>query len=425
MQLTRPVLAICALLCGLPHTAAQSQDKPATPPAVALKPPTEGIYPSGQVTLEYSLGRQADRVDVTVLNAKGVVVAEWSGGSAGPGVASPAGRFTLQPDKLAAGTHTVPWDLRAGGYLVVGQAGSTPVYSEGPLAPPGMYVVQVAAFGQTSRQSLRVVAKPTLGPTLEADLSARFDLALRIRGRAAAASAMVQQVREMRARVAKRLEGTPTAAQKDAGTALAARLAELEGAAGQPVSASAGAWPLQDALAALARDVEAGGRPSDAQAARYLELGNVLQSRIVELNALISGSYARFEQGQPVLPSTAGAVFGGAAVEFDNRGVDFGNWAKTYVAALKQRWVIPPTAAGTKGRVMVALNVLRSGVVTGVEIVSPSPVAGFNESAQAAVLAARPAPPLPDAFPDDTCRVRVTFYFNELPPAGTNRKIEN
>ena len=60
---------------------------------------------------------------------------------------------------------------------------------------------------------------------------------------------MVRQVREMRARVAKRLEGASTPALKDAGSALASRLAELEGVAGQAVSASSGAWPLQDALA--------------------------------------------------------------------------------------------------------------------------------------------------------------------------------
>jgi TonB family protein len=64
----------------------------------------------------------------------------------------------------------------------------------------------------------------------------------------------------------------------------------------------------------------------------------------------------------------------------------------------------------------------KSGVVSGIEIVGPSTVAGFNESAQAAVLAARPAPPLPDPFPDDACPMRVTFYFNELPPAGGGRK---
>jgi TonB family protein len=277
------------------------------------------------------------------------------------------------------------------------------------------------ATGQTVRQTLRVVAKPELGPSLEADLTARFDLALRVRGRAAAASSMVRQVREMRARVAKRLEGAPTPALKDAGSALASRLAELEGVAGQAVSASSGAWPLQDALAGLAGQVETGGRPTDAQAARYLELGNVLQSRIVDLNALISGSYEKFEQGQPAMPSRAGAVFGGATVQFDSKGVDFEPWANAYVASLKQWWVIPASAAETKGRVVMALVMRKSGVVSGIEIVGPSAVVGFNESAQAAVLAARPAPPLPDPFPDDACPMRVTFYFNELPPARASK----
>ena len=126
------------------------------------------------------------------------------------------------------------------------------------------------------------------------------------------------------------------------------------------------------------RQVEAGGRPTDAQAARYLELGNILQTRIVELNALISGSYAKFEQGQPVLPSPAGAAFGGAAVQFDSKGVDFEPWVKAYVAALKQRWVIPPSAAGTKGRVVIALVMRKSGVVSGIEIVGPERRGGLQ-----------------------------------------------
>jgi TonB family protein len=414
MPLFRPFVAVCALLWLAPGASAQAPDKP----GIALRQPADAMYPSGQVALEYALSRQADRAEITILTGKGTIVAEWSGVANSAGPPSASGRFVLQPEQLALGSHAVAWDLHAGGYLVEGRVGSAPTYSEGPVAPPGAYVVQLTANGQTVRQALRVVAKPDLGPSLEADLAARFDLALRIRGRAAAASSMVRQVREMAVRVAKGLEGTPTTAQKEAGSALTSRLTALLGVAGQAVSSSSGAWPLQDALAALAAEVEGGGRPTDSQASRYLELGNILQARIIELNALSSGSYAKFEQGQPVLLNVAGAAFGGAAVQFDSKGVDFEPWVKAYVATLKQRWVIPRSASGTTGRVVIALVMRKSGVVSGVEIVGPSTEAGFNESAQAAVLAARPAPPLPEAFPDDACPMRVTFYFNELPPAG-------
>ncbi len=417
MPFPRPFIAVCALLCLAPLASAQAPEKP----GIALRQPADATHPSGQVALEYSLDRQADRVDIVVRTGRGIIVAEWSGVAASAGAPPAVGPFVLQPEQLAPGSHVVTWDLRAGGYLAAAPVGSAPRYSEGPLAPPGAYVVQLTAVGQTVRQPLNVVAKPPLGPSREADLAARFELALRIHGRAAAASSMVRQVREMRARVAKGVEGTPTAAQTEAGGALTSRLAELEGVAGQAVSSSSGAWSLQNALAALAAEVEAGGRPTDAQASRYLELGNILQARIVELNALISGSYAKFQQGQPVLPSRAGAVFGGATVQFDSKGVDFEPWARAYVASLKQRWVIPASAAETKGRVVIALVMRKSGVVSGIEIVGPSAVAGFDESAQAAVLAARPAPPLPDAFPDDACPMRVTFYFNELPPARAKK----
>jgi TonB family protein len=413
MHILRPFIASCALLCLAFPAGAQAPDKP----GIALRQPADATHPSGQAAFEYSLDRQADRVDIVIRTVQGTIVAEWSGVASGTGAPSAVSQFVLQPEHLAPGSHAVTWDLRAGGYLAAGPVGSAPRYVAGPLAPPGAYAVQLTAIGQTARQPLKVVAKTPLGPSREADLAARFELSLRIHGRAAAASSMVRQVREMRARLAKRLDGTPTPAQKEAGAALASRLTELEGIGGEPVSPSSGAWPLQDALAALEAEVEAGGRPTDAQATRYLELGKILQARIVELNALISGSYAKFEQGQPVLPSAAGAAFGGASVQFDSKGVDFEPWVQAYVAVLKQRWVFPPSAAGTAGRVVVALVMRKSGVVSGVEIVGPSAVAGFNESAQAAVLAARPAPPLPEAFPDEVCPMRVTFYFNELPPA--------
>ena len=404
MRRSCPVVAASWLLLAASLAAAQAPAKP----GIALRQPADATYPSGQVALEYSLDRQADRVDIAIRTGKGTIVAEWSGATHNAGPPSAVGRFVLQPEQLAPGSHAVTWDLHAGGYLVAGRDGSAPTYSEGPLAPPGAYVVQLTATGQTVRQALTVVAQPPLGPSLEADLTARFDLALRIRGRAAAASSMVRQVREMRARVAKRLEGAPDASAEGCGLG-----------ADQPPDRTRGSRGAGAGCPCRAGgEVEAGGRPTDAQASRYLELGNVLQARIIELNALISGSYAKFEQGQPVLPSPTGAVFGGAAVQFDSKGVDFEPWVKDYVAALKQRWVIPASAAGTKGRVVIALVMRKSGVVSGIEIVGPSTVTGFNESAQAAVLAARPAPPLPDAFPDDACPMRVTFYFNELPPAG-------
>jgi TonB family protein len=89
---------------------------------------------------------------------------------------------------------------------------------------------------------------------------------------------------------------------------------------------------------------------------------------------------------------------------------------------LKKRWIIPAAVGGQKARVAVALVVLRSGVVTGIDIVGASDAPALNESARAAVLAARPAPPLPEKYPGDACPMTITFYFNELPPAGGGRK---
>jgi TonB family protein len=405
-------------LISVGTAAAQDAPKPAVQeaakPVATLQKPADGTYPSGRVVIAYSLEQAAGRVDIDVVDAKGAVVAGWTGGAAGQ-AAGQADRFALPEPLTKPGTHSIAWDLHASGYVA---AGDPPGFLPGPLVPPGAYVARLTALGQTTRQGFKVTAESPLSPARQADLEARFELAMQIRGGASAASAAVKRVRAQKARVAERLARGADSATREAGTALTRRLTDLEGVAGQEVSASSGVGPLHEALAALLREVEAGGRPTGAQATRFGELAAALQSRIVELNALTSGSFARFERGETLPSGPSGAAFGAAAIQLDRKGVDFDAWVTSYVSELKRRWIIPAALSAQKGRVVVTLVVLTSGVVTGIDIASPSDVPAFNESARGAVLAASPAPPLPEKYPGESCRMTVTFYFNELPQAG-------
>jgi TonB family protein len=413
----RAALALCALLLSSLLVRAQEPAKP----AVTLQPPADAVYPSGRAMIEYSLEQPADRVDIDVLDSKGAVVAGWSGGAKYRQAADAADRLLLSEALTRPGHQTVTWDLHASGYFGAGAEGVPPKYSPGPLVPPGHYVVQITALGETTKQPLNIVPQLPLAAARQADLEAQFELAMQIRGSASAASAAIRRVRTLEDRVKTRLATATDPAMKEAGAALVRRLDEIAGTAGEPVSAVAGVVTLRDALSALRGEVEAGGRPSDARVERYRLLSTALQAQILSLNALTAGAFARFERGETGTPDLSAREYGVTTVKFDNKGVDFGPWLRTFMATLNRGWTVPKAAMLNRGHVAVTFVVHRSGAVTDIVVAAPSEVAIFDDSARKAVFAASLAQPLPDAFPSETCPFTITFYFNEKPPAAVPR----
>ena len=353
---------------------------------------------------------------IDVLDSKGAVVAGWSGGAKYRQAADGADRLLLSEALARPGQQTVTWDLHASGYFAVMAEGVPPRYSPGPLVPPGHYVVRVTALGQTTKQPLDVVSSPPLAVTRQADLEAQFDLAMQIRGSASAASRAVARVRALKARLDAHLKGTSDAATTEAGQALLRRLDEILGAPGEPVSAASGVLTLHDGLALLETQVESSGRPTEARIDRYRILSGALQTRILALNSLTSGSYARFERGDTAPPPAV--PFGVSKIRYDSKGVDFGPWVRTFMASVNRSWTIPRTAGIAQGRVVVTFVVHKAGSVTDIVVASPSDVAIFNDSARRAIFGASLADPLPAAFPGESCPFAVTFYFNEQPPAA-------
>ena len=205
----------------------------------------------------------------------------------------------------------------------------------------------------------------------------------------------------------------------ESGQALLRRLDEILGTPGEPVSAASGVLALHNGLALLGTQVATGGRPTEARLDRYRILGGALQTRIVSLNSLTSGSYARFERGDTAPPPTT--AFGVTTVKYDSKGVDFGPWVRTFMATVNRSWTIPRTAMAVQGRVVVTFVVHKSGSVTDIVVASPSDVAIFNDSARKAIFGASLTEPLPAAFAPESCPFTVTFYFNQRPPAEPPR----
>jgi TonB family protein len=105
----------------------------------------------------------------------------------------------------------------------------------------------------------------------------------------------------------------------------------------------------------------------------------------------------------------------GPAIQFDTKGVEFGPWIRRFIAQVKRNWLIPYAAMSMKGRVVVTFNVHKSGAISDLIVVGPSPVDAFNNAAYGALASSNPTQPLPPEYPVDKAFFTVTFFYNEQP----------
>jgi TonB family protein len=113
-------------------------------------------------------------------------------------------------------------------------------------------------------------------------------------------------------------------------------------------------------------------------------------------------------------PGGDGGSFG-PAIQFDTKGVEFGPWVRRFIAQVKRNWLIPYAAMSMKGRVAVTFNVHKSGAISDLVVVGPSPVEAFNNAAYGALASSNPTQPLPPEYPADKAFFTVTFFYNEQP----------
>ncbi len=105
------------------------------------------------------------------------------------------------------------------------------------------------------------------------------------------------------------------------------------------------------------------------------------------------------------------------SIQFDTKGVEFGPWLRRFVAQIRRNWFVPQAAMTLRGHVVITFNVHKDGRITDLQIVKPSAIDGFNNSAFGALASSNPTYPLPPEYPDDRAFFTVTFYFNEYPQA--------
>ncbi len=107
----------------------------------------------------------------------------------------------------------------------------------------------------------------------------------------------------------------------------------------------------------------------------------------------------------------------GPSIQFDTKGVEFGPWLRRFVAQIRRNWFVPYAAMSLHGHVVLTFFVHKDGSITDLQVLRPSSIDAFTNSAFNAIKSSNPTMPLPPEYPDDKAFFTVTFYFNENPPS--------
>jgi TonB family protein len=125
----------------------------------------------------------------------------------------------------------------------------------------------------------------------------------------------------------------------------------------------------------------------------------------------------RYAQSSSLQNVQAGNGDFGPSIQFDSKGVDFGSWLRRFQAQIYRNWFVPYAAMSLRGHVVLTFNVHKDGSISDVQVLRPSSIDAFTNSAVNAIRGCNPTMPLPPEYPDEKVQFTVTFYFNEYPPS--------
>ena len=258
--------------------------------------PNRAVRGVQDAVIQYHLAEEVERVVVEILDADGTVVDRFEGTEpswkAEPDFSFFRTRRSSSPT-TAKGLNRFRWNGRYRGAvefdgMILWSARAT----SGPKAPPGRYRVRVEAGGVTEATDLDLIADPRLEGVTDAELQEQFELARRIRDRTSAANEAVIQIRDVRAQLEERLEGSSDRGLIANGGRLVEEMTEVEEALYQTRNRSNQDplnFPirLNNRLASLRRSVETGdARPTDGAYAVFKELSGELDEHLGALRTL-------------------------------------------------------------------------------------------------------------------------------------------
>ena len=101
---------------------------------------------------------------------------------------------------------------------------------------------------------------------------------------------------------------------------------------------------------------------------------------------------------------------------YNDKGANFVPWIRRMLAEVGRIWysIMPYSVNFDHGHVAVGITVDREGTITGLQILVPSGISGFDNAATGSVRAADLLP-LPADYPDDRFDIILVFWYNERP----------
>lgn len=268
---------------------------------------------SRDATIDYYLGREADKVMLEILDARGAVVRTYTGSaeeekkraekvasSEGGDDDNPRGQPPRLPGRKAGGNRYT-WDMRYPGPATFeGLIFWGAQVDSGPLAVPGQYQVRLTANGVTETRPLLIQRDPRELKITLADLEEQFKLASAVRDKTSQANEMVIRIREIKKGIEQRVK--KESGLGAAGERLSTRLSAVEEDLYQ-VRNRSGQDPLNfpiklnNQLAALMRVIETGdARPTDQSYVVFRELSAQLDAIHQRLDQILKADLAEFNR---------------------------------------------------------------------------------------------------------------------------------
>ena len=272
---------------------------------VSLFDPASAVRGISQAAVDYYLAKPSDKVNIDILDARGVVVRTFTGSvedekkEKKPGEGDEDSEFAGPPPvKLptrVAGVNRFTWDLRyPGAHVFEGMILWSARPESGPLAVPGRYQARLTANGVTLTKSFEVVKDPRLTDVSHADLEEQFKLAIEIRDKVSEANDAVSKIRELKKQLKERSAEGKDNNINAAAERLTARLSQVEEEIYQVRNRSTQDTlnfqiKLNNLIAALGRTVTTGdNKPTDQDYVVFKELNERLASEQKKLGEALA-----------------------------------------------------------------------------------------------------------------------------------------
>lgn len=262
----------------LRHLAAQG-----TPGGASFFPPADAVLGAIPARLNFYLDAAAEAASMTVMDRNGEVI-----------------RKLRLPARMAAGAHSIGWDLRHDGATVFeGMILEAPSPATGPLVLPGRYKVMINLGDRQLTRDLEVTLDPRLDDTSRSGLEAQNELVLEIRDAVSAANQTVLEIRRLRDELGRRSVSGQLA---EARRVFIAEISAVEASLYQVKNQSPKdkiAYPIQlnDRLAHLMDMVGLKrGAPTAAQRQVFAELRGELDAVLGRYTAILEDSLPRLNR---------------------------------------------------------------------------------------------------------------------------------